>query len=165
MTRSIPFTVTETDGRQVTGEVAVPDAVAVDSPYRRSAVKRVERMLRDPRSAAGFHQRVEAVVPGMAAQLQAKLPPVIPAHFELQRAATGLLARAVPRPATPASAVRAEEVARRLAPFVVAEEFVSREVAADLNRRVEEARKLARRVAELESMPRGVSQPGNEDPR
>jgi hypothetical protein len=63
----------------------------------------------------------EALIPHFAAQLAPHLPPASPARRSLERDEKGEIVGTVEYPATPAPAVRAAQVAERLAPSVAAQ--------------------------------------------
>ena len=126
------------DGRRIVGDIAIPGAVPYGSPNRAAALARLEKMLRDRRQpAAPIRQRIANLVPSLAAQLEP----------ELRSAA------AVGGKATPVPAVRAREIAKRLAIYVAAEQLVRDQVLVDFNRAMETAGRLEKRMADLESRP------------
>ena len=137
------------DGRQIAGDIGV--ASVPPGPYRAAAVARLQqtmdRMLRDRhQSGAPIRQRIAAVVPFLAAQFEPELPPAAPAHTEIEHDAAGRTVRQVAYKATPAPSTRAREIARRLAPYVAAEQILVEMAAADRSRQQEQARKFERRL-------------------
>ena len=137
------------DGRQIAGDIGVPSVPP--GPYRASAIARLEqtmqKMLRDPRqSGSPVRQRIAALVPVLAAQLEPELPPAAPARTEMEHDAAGRTVRQVTYKATPAPSIRAREIARRLAPYLACEQLVVEMAAADRSRQQEQARKTERRL-------------------
>ena len=137
------------DGRQIAGDIGVPSVPA--GPYRVSAIARLEqtmqKMLRDPRQPAHpIRRRIAELVPILAAQIEPELPPAAPAHTEIEHDAAGRTVRQVAYKATPAPSTRAREIARRLAPYVAAEQILVEMAAADRSRQQEQARKFERRL-------------------
>ena len=138
------------DGRQIAGDIGVPGAVP-PGPYRASAIARLEqtmtKMWRDRRqSGAPFRQRIAALVPVLAAQLEPELPAAAPARTEVERDTEGRTVRSVAYKATPPPNIRAQDIARRLAPYVVCEQLVVEMANADRSRQQEQARKFERRI-------------------
>ena len=142
------------DGRQIAGDVAVPGAVP-PGPARAAALARLEtrfhKALRDPRqSGSPVRQRRDALIPVIAAQFEPELPPASPARTEILRDSEGRIVRQVAIPATPPPNIRAKEIARQLAPYVVGEQLVAAEVAAEAGRQLEQARDIQRRLVAAE---------------
>jgi hypothetical protein len=107
----------------------------------------MEKVLRDPRqSGAPIRRRIAELIPVLAAQLEAELPPASPARTEVERDASGRTLRSVGYKATPPPNIRAREIARRLAPAVAAEQILAEMAAADRSRQLEQARKIERRI-------------------
>ena len=127
------------DGRRISGDIHIPGAVPYGSPDRAAALARLEKMLRDRRQpAAPIRQRIANLVPGLAAQLEPELRSVgTPAGGK----------------ATPPPAIRAREIAKRLAIYVAGEQLVRDLVLADFNRAKETAGRLEKRMADLEGRP------------
>ena len=107
----------------------------------------MQKMLRDPRqSNSPVRQRIAALVPVLAAQLEPELPPAAPARTEMEHDAAGRTVRQVTYKATPPPNIRAQQIARQLAPYVACEQLVVETVAADVGRQLEQARNIERRI-------------------
>ena len=147
---TVQFVATLPDGRQVAGAIDVPGAVP-PGPYRAAAAARLQttmdKMLRDRhQSGASIRQRRDAVIPVLAAQLEAELPPAAPARSEIERDAEGRTVRSVAYRATPPPNISAREIARQLAPYVVGEQLLAEMAAADRSRQQEQAANITRRL-------------------
>ena len=125
------------DGRKLSGEITIPGSPAISAPARRliadqleAGIKQVDALRgREGREHAKSARRLlNAVIPTIAAQLEPHLPPAAP---EIKRVQTiedpgrGTSTTATTRrPAMPPPAIHAQQIAERLAPYVVAEQLV-----------------------------------------
>ena len=145
------FVATLPDGRQVAGDINVPGAIP-PGPYRAAALARLEqtfqRALRDRnQSGAPVRRRRDALVPVLAAQIEPMLPPASPARTEVVRdERSNQVVRHVQIPATPAPRPTAVVIAKKLALSVLGEQLVAEQVAADVHRQQDQARKMERRI-------------------
>ena len=114
--------------------------------------------LKDPRHTKAAQRLLAAVIPTIATQLEPHLPPAAPEVRRVQTVQDNGTAttRTTRVPAMPPPAVQAREIAKRLAPYVVAEHLVGTVTkaqaahAAAAPAAAAVARHLSARVSELE---------------
>ncbi|MEP6469172.1 MAG: hypothetical protein ABJC24_05325 [Chloroflexota bacterium] len=142
------------DGRQIRGDIHIPEALPAGTAFRAAAIARAEASLRDKRRAGEVRRLIAGLIPGLAAQIQQELPPAAPARKVVQTDEnSGTLTTSTDvRRAVPPPAIRATEIARRLAPYVAAEKFVTWEAARFVQAARTEVQKLDDRLARLGAM-------------
>ena len=124
------FNVILADGSKVRGEITLPGSLSISAPARRMIANQLEvglQQFKDPRHAKTARRLFAAVIPSIAAGLEPHLPRAAPEIRRVQTLEDGgnTTTSTSQRPAMPPPAIRARQIAARLAPYVVAEQLVA----------------------------------------
>jgi hypothetical protein len=124
------------DGRELVGDVPLPD-ISIEPGSL-------------PLPEAAGAAVAAALIPSIAAQIEPHLPPAAPARKGIERDAEGRVIGTVEYPAVPQPAIRANEIASRLAPGMARQygEAIRAKYASIAGSLAEQSRRVAAEAAE-----------------